>query len=336
MSVKIAKVFEGIKGQERVCRNLTVDLRAGQSDRSYLFYGPRGVGKTMVAMALAKARACRRGGCGECEDCRRAEERARKGVHYGIFILSPKKVQTTVDQVREVLSRARFRAGEEGGRTYIVDNAESLNADAANILLKLVEEPPPRTAFVFVTANREGMLPTLRSRCREIGFQNLPPSVLQELLVKEGRLSPAEARLEGALLEGGFPAGAQRVELMPLREEVLAAMRLAARGGVKGLIQAAADMAEGGRESARQRLHLLYLWFRDLLVIKHLPDGEMFNVDRREELARETREFSEHECVRVLAVLEKSKTDLEANANQKLVFEVMLGKIAKQGEEVKK
>ncbi len=327
MSVKIAPIFSEIKGQDKVCRGLSADLSAGQTDRSYLFCGPRGVGKTMVAMALAKARYCERGGCGKCDDCVKVEGLVKQGLHPTITLVAPAKVQTTVDQVREMMKKARLRAEAGKGRTYIIDDAASLNAEAANTLLKLIEEPPPHSAFILVAANREGVLPTLRSRCREIRFQNLPLAEMQELLMKLSGLSDYEARLEGALVGGSFPAGKERVELVPLRDQALAAFQLAEGQGVRGQIQGAEDLAEGGRERARQRLHLLYLWFRDLLLLKYLSVDDVFNLDRREELARGAERWGEKECLRVMEVLEKAKPELEANANQKLVFEVALGRI---------
>jgi DNA polymerase-3 subunit delta' len=324
--MKIAPIFSEIKGQDEACRRLSGDLRSGQSDRSYLFHGSFGVDKIKIALALAKARYCSRGGCGKCDDCLRADGLIKQGLHPAISLIVPQGAQTKIDQVRKMLVSARMKAESGAARTFVIGDAESMNEQAANTLLKIIEEPPPHSAFILVTVNNEGILPTLVSRCREIKFRRPSLDELQELLCEQHGLEPAAARLEGALLGGGFALGGEKTELLSLRDEALAALRQADTG-VSGQVQSAAGLAAGDRRASQQRVQMLYLWFRDVLLFKQLKEEDLFNIDKQRELAADAERWGEEYCLQAMEALEGARLDLAANANRKLLFEVALCRI---------
>src|ERR671916_1235854 len=149
--------FAGIIGNETALRLLERALQSGEVAHAYLFYGPSGVGKRTVARRLGAALVA--GGDA------RAEDRARRGLHPDLSEVQPEGAFTTIGQVREVVRLAASRPFE-GARRGVLLAADTLNVQAANALLKTLEEPEGETVFVLLAASREGVLPTILSRAQ--------------------------------------------------------------------------------------------------------------------------------------------------------------------------
>lgn len=142
-----------------------------------LFAGPPGVGKKTAALALAQILLCEtKTGCGRCGSCLRAGKLA----HESLLKIEPDGPQIKIDQAREVLEFLRLR-GWGGSRVVIVDEAQSLNVQAANSLLKSLEEPPPGTVFILIAPSPSALLPTLRSRSRTLLFRPLSENELAKI-----------------------------------------------------------------------------------------------------------------------------------------------------------
>ncbi|MFH1223929.1 MAG: AAA family ATPase [Pseudomonadota bacterium] len=147
----------------------TIANKIRTKSASFIFYGPKGVGKKHAVMDIAKTVMCDKTPyCGACDNCRRIDN----GEHPNIIFLRPKEKDITIKDVRGMLDTLQFSPAEEGNRFIIIDDAHRLNNSSANALLKALEEPPKDTALFLITPNLHKMLPTIISRCELI---HVPP-----------------------------------------------------------------------------------------------------------------------------------------------------------------
>lgn len=158
--------------------HLLASLQGEGASVTLLFAGPSGVGKRFTARALAQAMLCERSNdaCGECPQCKRVEA----GVHEAVLEIRPDGAQIKIDQAREVVEFLHL-AKLGRSRIVIVDGAQALNPQAANSLLKILEEPPEGTFFILLAPSPTAVLPTLRSRSRVIPFRSLTADELATL-----------------------------------------------------------------------------------------------------------------------------------------------------------
>ena len=206
-------VFDEIVGQESAVAHLRAAVAAPV--HAYLLVGPPGSGKRTAAVALAAALLCPDGGCGACETCRRV----LGGAHPDVVLVERAGPSITVDQAREV-RRLAMRSPHEGARKVLLLTDFHLVREAASVLLKVLEEPPPSTVFVILAEQVSPELVTIASRCVGIDFGPLTPEQVTAALVAEG-VEPGVAaevaaassgRLDRARLLAGDPGFAARRE----------------------------------------------------------------------------------------------------------------------------
>jgi DNA polymerase-3 subunit delta' len=192
--------FDRIHGHERLRNVLEAALQRGRVPQSLLFSGPAGVGKRTLALELARALVCPEGGCGACSACDRAE----RGLHPDIVPVAgtTKSGDISVDQLRALVPEIASRPFEAPRRVFVFD-ADALNEPSSNALLKILEEPPPTSHLVLVSAAPHALLTTIRSRCQEFRFGSLPLATVEQALVARG-VDAGEAKLRAALCGGSL------------------------------------------------------------------------------------------------------------------------------------
>jgi DNA polymerase-3 subunit delta' len=197
--------FGDIQAQDSAIQTLVRALESRHVHHAYRFQGPAGVGKEMAAFALAQALVCERGGplaCGECSACRRAitfsgdEPRVpqhpdvvlvQRGLYPSSIISASEATGISVEQVRRmVLGRAGYPPHEGRALVFIVRDAEELTPQAANALLKTLEEPGDRTHFVLLTSRPNRLLDTVLSRTLAVRFGPLPDELVAQILTAHG------------------------------------------------------------------------------------------------------------------------------------------------------
>ena len=191
-------LWDDVVGHGAIKRSLQNAVEQGRTNHAYLFSGPSGVGKFTTALALAAAMLCPEGGCGECNVCRRVVEEK----HPDVTVIRPAGKNIPVETIRAMRLDAFRKPTESDRKVYIIKNADRMWDEGASTLLKVLEEPPGNTVFVLITANHEGILPTVRSRCQQINFSRAPAGELHDYLVERKGVSGEKAELVVRLTGG--------------------------------------------------------------------------------------------------------------------------------------
>ncbi len=164
-------------GHDRVWERLEAQLNAGRLPGGILLHGPRGIGKASLAFAFARKVLARTGD----EDPARIDHQISQGAHPNLFVLRRVAresgtgfyAEIRVSEVRAILHKLSQTAGRSGNRLLIVDSIDDCNANAANALLKTLEEPPAATQILLVSHRPGSLLPTIRSRCQALAMRPL-------------------------------------------------------------------------------------------------------------------------------------------------------------------
>jgi DNA polymerase-3 subunit delta' len=191
--------WEEIYGQEKAVGLLGEALRRGEVPHALVFTGPRGVGKCTTALLCAAALLCPGGEPDACASCLKVA----RGVHPDLHLLEAEGNQILIDQVRDLEGELRIKPKESRRKVAIIDEAGTMNQEAANAFLKTLEEPPPETFIILVVESREALLETVASRCHEVRFSALGKRDIEAFLTNKEGLEELEAeRL--ARLSGGI------------------------------------------------------------------------------------------------------------------------------------
>ncbi|HET9752424.1 MAG TPA: DNA polymerase III subunit delta' [Myxococcales bacterium] len=272
--------WEEISGQDRAVKALRSALLRDQVHHAYLLAGPAGVGKDLLARTFAQAANCEAPDpavrpCGKCESCLGLS----RGNFPDVITLMPQadlvargllsradlegvpSKEIRVDEVRALARRLSLTALRGRRKVAIVTPADAMNERAQNTLLKTLEEPPPATTFLLLSAHPDSLLPTIRSRCARVQLGPVPEEALVARLLRDGVAEP-EARERAARAQGSFSrALAEQGEWRELLLRVEGALAAADE-------REALDVAEayGEREDALEVARAVQAWTRDLLV----------------------------------------------------------------------
>ncbi|MDI6871704.1 MAG: DNA polymerase III subunit delta' [Bacillota bacterium] len=321
--------FADLLGQERNVRLLKAALVRDRVAHAYLLTGPPGSGKRSMAEVFAAALDCEARGpewdgepCGECRSCRKVAH----GNHPDVQVIAPEGAHLKLEQMQELRRENARRPYEARYKVFIVDRAEAMTDEAANCLLKTLEEPPGPAVFLLLTAYPARILPTIASRCSILKMASLPEALIARALMEEGR--PEEQARAAAALAGGSLGRAREVagRWETLREEAREFYAAACRGDRVALLNRAAAWSKS-REEAQERLELLEALYRQLLLE---AGGSPPGVWRRVlGPAEDGGGLSLAGARTVLEAVMWAQRALSANAHRRLLLEVLFLEIAR-------
>ena len=352
-SIIVHVPLSSVIGHRRLTALISGAIHRGTLPPTLLFAGPPGVGKWRVARATAQTLNClepaaarsdggelRRGepdregpgdlvvdACGRCRAC----DRIARGVHIDVLALEPDdKASIKIDVIRDVLSQAGYRPFEGRRRVVLIREADTLEPQAQNALLKSLEEPPPATMFILTTSVPGLLLPTVRSRCMRLRFGRLTAPEVAEALVRDHEIEAAEARGLATLSDGsiGQALALGSTDLSELRETaVLLLQQTSTRADVAARLQAAAAVV-GAPKQERSRadiaviLRMTASMLRDLEAINAgVEAGLLANPIVKDDLSSIARSFGGDRARAAFAAVDRALVALDRNAGTKVVAE---------------
>lgn len=242
--------FDALLGNEQLKSDLALSLRTGHSSHCYLITGPEGSGKHTLAMLLAAAILCqgRDKPCGVCHSCRKVLE----GLHPDfITVDDPEHKNISVKLIRQAREDVFIQPNEADHKIYLFPRAQDMGLEGQNALLKVLEEPPAYAVFLLLADNPEKLLPTVRSRCRELKLSALPRELLEARLVGDFPQASREDIRRAAVRSGGFLGQARRLleEGQSIPPETTAFVHAYSSGDALGLTNLLAPMEKWKRDA---------------------------------------------------------------------------------------
>jgi DNA polymerase-3 subunit delta' len=317
--------FQSIHGQERVKRILQNSLRTDKVSHAYIFTGQHGTGRRRMALAFTQALYCKvllDDACGECLDCRKVEH----GNHPDLHWVKPDGASIKIDQIRELQKQFSYRAGSSGLKMYVLENAETMTVQAANSLLKFLEEPTSRVVAILITENGNALLPTIRSRSQWVSFVPLSRELMVATLTAEGHsailVQPAirlAAGIEAAreLVQGNGFAEIRSLVIQLAKESLtrlptsmLTAQQKLAKSELSGQLPLFMDM--------------LILWLKDMVQLCLGNHDELVYVDQTDWMGPQALTYDMKHWVRCMELAVELQKRLRFHANPQLVLEKML------------
>ncbi len=309
-------------GQRQAVNLLGRSLASGRVAHAYLFRGPEGVGKQLLARGLTAALNCsdRKGlsSCGRCPSCRKFAA----GSHPDFFRVSPEKGAIKIAQVRELIKKLSFAPYEAQTRVVLIEDVHSMRQEAANSLLKTLEEPPENNVLILTADSAANVLQTIVSRCQTVPFYSLSSEDTAEILTAlDKEMSGETARLLARLAEGspGRAVLLHKRELVAFWDDLLQLLvdQRDDEARVIGQCLLMAEQMAALKEDLPQLFSLIRLWIRDSLCITH---GQAAGQD-----ALKTRkDWSSEQYFAKLQAVNQAEKELSRNCNRTLVCEVLL------------
>ena len=320
-------------------------LERSALSHAYLFTGPSHIGKTTLALNLAMALNCPEAGapCNECDSCRKISE----GKHADIRIIgleinedSPDgrlKTEISIEQIREVQHTASMPPFEGSYKVFIIEGAERLSLEAANSLLKTLEEPEEKVVFLLLTVNEKLLPETIVSRCQVIRLSPVASEIIEKALIEKYKTEPDKARVLASLSRrcpGWAVTAAGDDNLLRQRAEWMEEIIEAMNSGIEERFTYAAQLAarfNRDRDLVYEKLELwLDLW-RDLMLIKVGSDINVTNIDRLETLYGMSESFSLDGIKDFVKKIQTAGEQLRQNASPRMVLEVLMLDIPETG-----
>ena len=345
-------MLKDILGHTKEKEALISAFNKGRLAHGYIFNGPSGIGKFALAIEFAKYINCLKPGpdaCGKCANCRQLSENN----HTDLMIVEAVKAVIKIEQIREAKERMSFKASACRYKVLIINEAEKLNVNAADSLLKLLEEPSDDTLIILITSNLHAIKETLRSRSQLLYFAVLSPADTTALLKKKLELDPAKLEFLGSYAEGrpGAAINFYNEELFELRDEVFLMTEALVKknlllstktfGGKYGKFKEAEENkylseedSQGGvaetseaQKALYVREHILNIMvsiFRDVVALKLNLKRGMLNTDKKRTVASIAEQYTPESAAEILDGLNKIKSLTRNYINFDLAASILL------------
>ncbi len=340
-------MFDRLVGNQRAKDTLCRMLAGRRIPGALIFAGEEAIGKKLFALELAKALNCLAPAasleaCDKCSSCVRITHFADAPAdqtgdarhiiwseHRDVGLVRAEKNIIKVDQARELERETNFRPHEGRARVFIVEEADRLNPQASNALLKTLEEIAPTSHLILLTARPANLLTTIRSRCQTIRFAPLTTEEIEHYLLDNKKRAGEEARLAAHVARGrlGLALSLNLDAYREGREAMLAILDalVAVQTDRVRLLRAAEDLSDTKhKEEFEPRLDVLETLIRDAWLLSLDPAARIVNEDIRQRLARLGAGLKSGHAARWMARIQELRGQLVVNINRRVATDALL------------
>jgi len=322
--------FLDIYGHEKQIAILKQALAQNRVGHSYLFSGIDGAGKKTLALELAKVLNCEKAdeindSCEKCPVCLKI----KRHNHPDIFLIEAEGQFIRIAAIREIQEQMTFRPMEGKKRVYVIDNADRMNEQAANALLKTLEEPSASNILILVTAKPYTLPSTIISRCRHMRFNPVAIDTVTKFLIERQNMEKQSALLLAGLSGGSISQALElnKEDVIAYRAEILKMLASTKKSDPMSLLAFASFFGQDKRE-IKQGFNILQSCFRDALVYKETSNNQMLiNQDETSFIASLAERLTGSQILQNIALLEKAFETMEHNVNKTLTLETMAFKL---------
>lgn len=326
--------FQNIVGHNKIISHLKNAIQMDKVSHAYIINGEENSGKKMLAEAFAMALQCEEGQaepCGNCRSCRQAKDRNQPDIIYigEDDVLEDKKTKSiSVDEIRTLLNNdIVIKPYSSKYKVYIVDNAEKMNVQAQNALLKTIEEPPAYGVIILLTTNADSFLPTILSRCILLNIKTVEEEQIKKHLMKKYQVPDYKAEICAAFAQGNVGKAIQLASsdsFNEMKHEVLSLVKKMDEVELYELGLTIKSITTY-KQRMNEFLDLLTLWYRDVLYMKATDDvNNLIFKDEVYDIKKQAAKKSYSGIENILQALELTRTRLKANVNFDLVIEMLL------------
>jgi DNA polymerase III subunit delta' len=320
--------FKNLLGHEKAKSLLQGAVAQKKLGHAYLFRGPDGVGKKTAAQMFAAFLNCKSpqegNACCRCTSCRKYIS----GNHPDLIHIAPEGAAIKIGQVRELKHQLSFPPLEAAVRVVILEDIHTMRREAANSLLKTLEEPAPDNLFILTADQAGEILPTIISRCQIIPFGALDHENMARVLMQEKGLEKSDADTLASVAEGSLGRAKFLLEqdLLAFRQEVVEQLLLLQNGQPETITQIflLSERAAALKENIQEFLALLRLWYRDLVLVSAgVPVSSAVNKDLVSSLPTAIKRWSLAQIYEKLHRLDLAEKQLLRNCSRSLVLETL-------------
>ncbi|MBI2953169.1 MAG: DNA polymerase III subunit delta' [Chloroflexi bacterium] len=335
----------GIVGHKRAVSLLRRSVERGRISHAYLFSGASGIGKTTLAMTFAKVLLCASPDP-PCNECRRCQSIA-KGTHPDVRLLkvaagsnealgnettakTGKSRSIKIEQIRELQRDTALLPYEGQWKVYIIRNAEDMSIEAANCLLKTLEEPPRSVVLILTCADAKIVPATIVSRCQHVSLWPLGVEEVTAALRQRSGIAEADAKTLAHLSDGriGWALNAAAdSSIVGDRDDRLHKVVDVTGGSRTARFKYAEELAalfSRDPEAVYATLDLWLSWWRDLLLIKNGCHDMVTNLHMVTRLLEQAMKYTVEQLHGFMVEIESARSQLERNVNARLALEVMV------------
>lgn len=320
--------FQDILGHEQIIEHLQNAIKTDKVSHAYILDGPDMSGKKMIADAFSMTLECEKKGTEPCMECHSCKQALGKNQPDIIYLQHEKPNTISVDDIRSQINNdIGVKPYSSPYKVYIVDEAEKMNVQAQNALLKTIEEPPAYAVILLLTNNAEIFLPTILSRCVRVSLKAVPDEKIKAYLMENYEVPDYKADVCVAFAQGNVGKAIELAESEDFNEIKNSALQLIKRLDDIELY----EMTEAVKQISNYKLQindyfdLIMIWYRDVLLYKATADvNKLIFKEEVYEIKKEASRSSYGGIENILEALEKAKIRLNANVNFDLVIELLL------------
>lgn len=321
--------FKEILGHEQIIEYLQNVVKSDKISHAYLISGPALSGKRMLAEAFAQAIQCENAAGGEpCMDCHSCRQAAGKNHPDIIYVKHEKPNTIAVNEIRaQVNNDIGIRPYSGRYKVYIIDEAEKMNAQAQNALLKTIEEPPAYAVVILLTTNDQSILPTILSRCVRLPVRAVSDEKIKNYLMRSCQIPDYQAKVCVAFAQGNVGKAIQLASsehFHELRDSALQLLKRVKEISLYEMMAAVRQIREYKLE-INDYFDLMMVWYRDVLLFKATNDvNSLIFQEEVYDIKRQAEKSSYNGIETIIKALQKAKIRLDANVNFDLVIELLL------------